>query len=102
MVRDTPSAAALPFSGAPEPARFFRGPPQDESLARLEWLAVERQRCGLVVGASGLGKSHLMAMAARRLAGLGAEVAVLSTPGHGTRFELKFRPIGLTKEGEAA
>ncbi len=33
---------------------------------------------------------------------LGAEVAVFSTPGHGTRFELKFRPIGLTKEGEAA
>ena len=32
----------------------------------------------------------------------GAHVDVLSTPGHGTRFELKFRPIGLTKEGEAA
>jgi C4-dicarboxylate-specific signal transduction histidine kinase len=33
---------------------------------------------------------------------IGAQVDVSSTPGHGTRFELKFRPIGLTKEGEAA
>lgn len=81
MVRDTSPSATAPFSGTPEPASFFRGPAQEESLARLEWLAVERQRCGLVVGASGLGKSHLVAMAARRLAGLGAEVAVLSLRG---------------------
>lgn len=81
MVRDTSPAAALVFSGTPEPARFFHGPPQEESLARLEWLATERQRCGLVVGASGLGKSHLMAMTSRRFAGLGAEVAVLSLRG---------------------
>ena len=79
MVRDTSPSATAPFSGTPEPASFFRGPAQEESLARLEWLAVERQRCGLVVGASGLGKSHLVAMAARRLAGLAAGTGHLST-----------------------
>ncbi|NDG83814.1 MAG: GHKL domain-containing protein [Proteobacteria bacterium] len=33
---------------------------------------------------------------------LGANVEVSSTPGHGTRFVIEFRPIGQTQEGEAA
>jgi MoxR-like ATPase len=41
----------------------------------------ERQRCGLVVAESGMGKSHLAVAAARRLGGLGAEVTVLSLAG---------------------
>jgi type II secretory pathway predicted ATPase ExeA len=41
----------------------------------------ERQRCGLVVAESGMGKSHLTVAAARRLGGLGAEVTVLSLAG---------------------
>jgi type II secretory pathway predicted ATPase ExeA len=41
----------------------------------------ERQRSCLVVGDAGMGKSHLVAVAARRLGGLGAEVAVLSLRG---------------------
>ena len=81
MVRHTASVAATAFSGAPDPANFFAGPPQEEALARLEWLATEGQRCGLIVGATGCGKSHLAVTAARRLAGLGAEVAVLSLRG---------------------
>jgi type II secretory pathway predicted ATPase ExeA len=81
MVRDTRSTGAAPFSGSPDPAAFFAGPPQEEALARLEWLAAEGQRCGLVVGPTGSGKSHLAVMAGRRLAGLGAEVAVLSLRG---------------------
>ena len=40
----------------------------------------KRQRCGLVVAATGMGKSHL-ATAARRFGGLGAEVAVFSLAG---------------------
>jgi type II secretory pathway predicted ATPase ExeA len=70
-----------PFSGPAEPATFFRGPAQEEAIARLEWLVTERQRCGLVVAESGLGKSHLAIAAARRLGGLGAEVIVLSLAG---------------------
>ena len=80
MVRDL-SAATQCFTGSLEPAAFHVGPPQEEALARLEWLVEQRGRCGLVVGAEGMGKSHLLAVAARRFAGLGAEVAVLSLGG---------------------
>jgi type II secretory pathway predicted ATPase ExeA len=81
MVRDSHPHAPLAFSGALEPGLFFRGPAEEEALARLEWLVAERQRCGLVVADSGMGKSHLAVTAARRLGGLGAEVAVLSLAG---------------------
>lgn len=81
MVRHRDASDAPPFSGPPEPASFFVGPAQEEALARLEWLVAERQRCGLVTAEPGLGKSHLAVTAARRLGGLGAEVAVLSVAG---------------------
>lgn len=80
MVRDLSSAARC-FAGSLEPAAFHVGPAQEEALARLEWLAEQRGRCGLVVGAEGMGKSHLLSVAARRCAGMGAEVAVLSLGG---------------------
>jgi len=80
MVRDRSDFTA-PFTGRLEPASFHPGPPQEEALARLEWLVAERQRCGIVTGGDGLGKSHLAATAARRLGGLGCEVAVLSLAG---------------------
>jgi type II secretory pathway predicted ATPase ExeA len=57
------------------------GPAQEEPLARLEWLIEERQRLGLVLAPSGCGKSHLAAMAVRRLGGLGAEATLLSLRG---------------------
>jgi type II secretory pathway predicted ATPase ExeA len=81
MVRDFGHFSAAPFDGGLEPAGFHAGPPQEEALARLEWLVTAGQRCGLVVGGEGSGKSHIVAMAARRLGGLGAEVAVLSLRG---------------------
>lgn len=83
MVRDGDATAPPAFSGLLEPATFYTGPTQDEALARLEWLVAERQRCGLVVAAAGMGKSHLAVAAARRLGGLSAEVAVLSLAGLG-------------------
>jgi type II secretory pathway predicted ATPase ExeA len=81
MVRDHWRLTATPFDGSLEPATFYCGAPQEEALARLEWLVEERQRFGLVVGGEGCGKSHLCALAARRLGGLGAEVAILSLRG---------------------
>lgn len=81
MVRDPLQFTTVPFDGAADPASFFCGATQEEALARLEWLVEQRQRCGLVVAAEGLGKSHLAAMAVRRLGGLGAEVALLSLRG---------------------
>jgi hypothetical protein len=81
MVRDRDASAPPPFSGTVQPATFHTTAAHDEALARLEWLVDQRQRCGLVVAEAGMGKSHLAVAAARRLGGLGAEVAVLSLAG---------------------
>ncbi len=81
MVRDYWRLNAAPFDGALEPATFYSGGPQEEALARLEWLVDERQRFALVVGAEGCGKSHLAAMAVRRLGGRGGEAVLLSLAG---------------------
>ncbi|NCA11507.1 hypothetical protein EBR56_06825 [bacterium] len=83
MVRDYWRLNAAPFDGTLEPATFHAGGPQEEAVARLEWLVEERQRFALVVGTEGCGKSHLGAMAIRRLGGLGAETALLSLRGLG-------------------
>lgn len=81
MVRDRWQFTVPPFAGAAEPAAFHLGGPQDEALARLEWLVEQRQRCALVVAEEGCGKSHLCAMIPRRLGGLGCEVVLLSLRG---------------------
>lgn len=72
---------APPFAGGIDPATFHQAGPQDEALARLEWLVGERHRLALVTGAPGHGKSHLLAMLPRRLGGLGCEVVLLSLGG---------------------
>lgn len=72
---------APPFAGVLDPATFHQAGPQDEALARLEWMVGERHRLALVTGAPGHGKSHLLAMLPRRLGGLGCEVALLSLGG---------------------
>ncbi|MDO7679248.1 MAG: AAA family ATPase [Planctomycetota bacterium] len=72
-----------PFSGSLEPSAFFMAPPQDEALARLEWLDQEHQRLGIVVAPSGFGKSHLCSKLVRKLSGMGAEVAMVSLRGVG-------------------
>jgi len=81
MSRDHWKFTGAPFDGGLEPASFHAGGPQEEALARMEWLLEERQRFGLVTAAEGCGKSHLAAMAVRRLGGLGAETALLSLRG---------------------
>jgi len=105
MVRDLDASALPPFSGTLEPGNFFAGPAQEEALARLEWLVTERQRCGLVVAEAGMGKSHLAVMAARRLGGLAAELAVLSLTGlaEGEWLELLLDriPLDAASRGEA-
>ena len=104
MVRDHWNFTAPPFDGSLEPGTFFCGFPQEEALARLEWLADERQRFGLVVGAEGCGKSHLTAMAVRRLGGRGAEVALLSlrglTPGDWIEMLLERLPLDALSRSE--
>ena len=72
MSRDHWKFIGAPFDGGLEPATFHSGGPQEEALARMEWLLEERQRFGLVTAAEGFGKSHLAAMAVRR----GARVVI--------------------------
>lgn len=84
MSRDHWKFTGAPFDGSLEPATFHAGGPQEEALARMEWLLEERQRFGLVTAAEGYGKSHLAAMAVRRLGGLGAETVLLSLRGLAT------------------
>lgn len=79
-----PPPCPAPFDGTLSPATFHVAQPQEEALARLEWLHGQRQRLGVVTAATGGGKSHFLAAAARRLAGAGAEVAVLSLAGLGS------------------
>ncbi|NDC63455.1 MAG: hypothetical protein EBZ59_05595 [Planctomycetia bacterium] len=81
MIRDHWNFTDAPFGGSLDPSTFHCGAPQEEALARLEWLVEERQRFALVVGGEGCGKSHLAAMAVRRLGGLGAEAVMLSLRG---------------------
>jgi type II secretory pathway predicted ATPase ExeA len=81
MSRDHWKFTGAPFDGSLEPATFYAGGPQEEALARMEWLLEERQRFGLVTAAEGCGKSHLASVAMRRLGGLGAETAILSLRG---------------------
>jgi type II secretory pathway predicted ATPase ExeA len=103
MLRDRPPFTAPLFDGTPEPVTFHAGLPQEEALARLEWLCGNRERCGIVVGDPGVGKSHLVAVAARRLAGLGAEVAVLSVGGlpEGEWLELLLDRLPLDQRSRA-
>ena len=71
MVRDKWNFTANPFEATLTPASFYCGQPQEEVLARLEWICKERQRFTIVVGVEGVGKSHLSTTALRRVSGLG-------------------------------
>ena len=73
MVRDNWNFTANPFEATLTPASFYCGKPQEEALARLEWICQERQRFAIVVGVEGVGKSHLSTTALRRVSGLGVK-----------------------------
>ena len=104
MVRDYWHLNAAPFDGSLEPATFHAGGPQEEALARVEWLVDERQRFALVVGNEGYGKSHLAAVAIRRLGGLGAEAVLLSlrglAPGDWIEMLLERLPLDAASRAE--
>lgn len=101
MARDAWQFTAPPFAGGSEPATFHLGAPQEEALARLEWLVEERQRVAMVVGPEGHGKSHLLSMARRRLGGIGCEVALVSLAGLGDEDWLPLLLSRLPLEPEA-
>lgn len=70
-----------PFRGALDPRLYFPSPTHEEALARLHFLAEERRRLGLLLGAPGTGKSLTLEVFARRLRRAGAQVANINLLG---------------------
>ncbi len=62
-------------------ALFFPSPTHEEALARLHFLVEDRRRLGLLLGASGTGKSLTLEVFARRLRRAGAQVANINLLG---------------------
>ena len=74
-----------PFRNVLDAARFYPNVSHDEALARLEYLADARRRLGVLLGESGVGKSFVLRVAAKRLARKGHAVATVDAVGAGTR-----------------
>lgn len=83
------SSPSLSYGGwnellSPDPVTgwgWYRGPIEEEALARLHFLVSQRRRLGLVVGDHGMGKTTLLHVFRRELARSGAAVAMLSLQG---------------------
>ncbi len=74
-----------PFPSGIDTKLFFEGASQRESLARLRFLLAHRRRLGLVLGASGLGKSLLVSVFAEQCRLAGHAVAQIDLLGLSTR-----------------
>lgn len=73
-----------PFGTNIDPQRFLASPPHEEALARLQFLAVHRRGVGVVLGASGSGKSMLLAVFAEAMRRAGQAVAAVNLTGLGS------------------
>ena len=71
----------MPFPSGLDSQAFFVGASQREALARLRFLLTQRRRLGLVLGASGLGKSLLLKVFAEQSSEVGHAVAQVSLLG---------------------
>lgn len=67
-----------PFRAPRDPRFFFCSPSHDEALARLQFLVEQRRRLGLLLGASGVGKSLVLQVLTHRLRRQGQDVVLLS------------------------
>jgi general secretion pathway protein A len=70
--------ADSPFSKERHAREFFRAPPQDEALARLNYLVDQRRRLGLLCGPTGVGKTLLLDVFAQQLRREDRQVAFTS------------------------
>lgn len=70
-----------PFASGLDPRQFYEGASQRESLARLRFVLAHRRRLGLVLGATGLGKSLLLKVFAQQCQQAGHAVAQLDLLG---------------------
>jgi len=74
-----------PFPSGLEPALFYEGAGQRESLARLRFLVDQGRRLGLVLGEPGLGKSLLIEVFARECRQQSRAIAQLNLMGLSSR-----------------
>ncbi len=74
-----------PFRTVLDADRFYPSAGHDEALARLEYLVDARRRLGVLLGASGVGKSLVLHVVTQRLARKGSAVIVVDAVGTGTR-----------------
>lgn len=77
--------ARWPFPSVPDAAQFYPTAGHDEALARIEYLVDARRRVAALVGPSGVGKSLLLEVAARRLARAGKVALLVNVLGLSTR-----------------
>jgi len=70
-----------PFRGGLDPRQYYTGSTQEEALARMQFLVVERRRLGLLLGEPGTGKSLLLQVLKRDIESTGAKAALASLLG---------------------
>lgn len=90
-----------PFPSVPGAAQFYPTAGHDEALARIEYLVAARRRLGVLLGESGIGKSTLVGIAARRLARSGKAVVTIDTLGLSARDLLWHIAAGLRTAPQA-
>lgn len=66
-----------PFRGSLDPRYYFNSPSHDEALARLQFMVENQRRLGLMLGASGSGKSLLLELFGRQQRSAGNQAIVL-------------------------
>jgi general secretion pathway protein A len=84
-----------PFSTTPGVSQFYPTVGHNEALARIEHLVDGRRRLGALLGATGMGKSLLLRVAAAKLVRQGRAVVVIDALGASTREILWQAACGL-------
>jgi general secretion pathway protein A len=74
-----------PFRGSSRADQFYPTAGIGEALARIEYMAENRRRFGVLVGETGIGKSIALQAAARRLSRQGSIVALADAVGASAR-----------------
>ncbi len=70
-----------PFAEYPSSRFYYRGPDQEEALARVEFLVHHGKRLGALEGSAGQGKTYMLAVLARQLRRDGFQVASVNLSG---------------------
>ncbi len=99
----TPSKSLVPFAEAASAALYFPSQVHEEALARMLYLVEERDRCGLLTGAAGTGKSTVLLRLHRQLSRTGWKSCRLDLAGldHATLLHRIAAELGANPEAIA-